>query len=158
MHEQAVLVGLGRMENLDLRVLHADREPLSGGTIAQGEYLRVQVVLLQLPAFPQVPRTYSVVEPSCPELRAFRGDVDAGGAVRVALELSNQNLVVQIPHGDVTVAAATEADFRVRRDGQRVACRRRGGQFRFDPRRRAGQVPDDQLPRLASDYQGSAVW
>lgn len=104
------------MKDLDLRVLHAHREPLPRRTVTQREYLRVQVVLLQLPALSEVPRAHGVVQPSCPQFRAVRGDVDAGGTVRVALELPDQNLVVQIPHGDVTVAATAEADFRVRGD------------------------------------------
>lgn len=44
-------------------------------------------MLLQLAALPQVPGADRVVQPSGPQLRAVVGDVDAAGAVRVALEL-----------------------------------------------------------------------
>lgn len=52
----------------------------------------------------------SVIQAAGPELGAIRGDVDAGGAVRVALELTHQGLVVQVPNGDVAVRTAAEAD------------------------------------------------
>ena len=80
-------------------------------------------MLLELPALSQVPRPHSVVKPSCPQLGAVRGDVDAAGSVRVALELPDQGLVVQIPHCDVPVAAAAEAHLAVGADGQCVAGR-----------------------------------
>lgn len=44
-------------------------------------------MLLQLPALPQVPGTYSVVQAPSPQLGAIMGNVYAAGPVRVALEL-----------------------------------------------------------------------
>lgn len=38
-------------------------------------------------------------------------------------DLPNQGLVVQVPHSNIAIAAAREADFGVRADGQGVAGR-----------------------------------
>lgn len=106
---QLVLVRLGRVQHLHVRVFHPHRQPFPRGTIAQGKYLRREVVLLQLPPFPEVPRAHRVVQAAGPQLGAVRGDVDAGRAVGVTLELPDQGLIVQVPHGDVAVTAAAEA-------------------------------------------------
>jgi len=45
-------------------------------------------VLLQLPAFTQIPQTHSVVEAAGPQLGSVWSNVNAAGTVRVALELS----------------------------------------------------------------------
>lgn len=133
---QLVLVGLGGVEYLDVRVLHPDGQPLAGGAVTEGEYLRGEIMLLQLPAFAKVPGAHGVVEATGPQFRSVGGDVDAGRAVRVTLELPDQRLILQVPHGDIAVAAATEADLRVRRDRQGIACGRRRSQFCFNSGRR----------------------
>lgn len=51
------------------------------------QHLGAEVVLLQLAALPQVPAAHSVVQAPGPEPSAVVGDVDAAGAVGVALEL-----------------------------------------------------------------------
>lgn len=65
---------------------------------------------------------------------------------------------MEIPHSDVSVGAAGEADLGVRADGQSVTRRRRGRQLRLDPRSRRGQIPDGQSARLAAHNQSPAVW
>lgn len=78
-------------------------------------------MLVKLSALRQIPRANCVVEASSPQLETIVADVDAGGTVSVTLELSHQRLVVQVPHGNVTVGTAAEADLRVGRDGQCIA-------------------------------------
>lgn len=115
---------------------------LTGWTETERENLRCEVMLLQLTAFPQIPRAHCVVQAAGPQAGAVGADVDAGGAVGVSLELAHQRLIVQIPNGDVAVAAAREAHLRVGTDGQCVA---RGGgrcQFGFDARCGTSQVPN----------------
>lgn len=51
---------------------------------------------------------------------------------------------MQVPHGDVAVAAAGEADLGVGADGQGVAGGGRGCQLRLDARGWRGEVPDGQ--------------
>lgn len=50
-------------------------------------HLGGEVVLLELPPFPQVPGAHGVVQPPRPQLRTVMRDVYAAGTVRVALEL-----------------------------------------------------------------------
>lgn len=50
-------------------------------------YLGAEVVLLKLAPLPQVPAPHRVIQPPRPQLGAVVGDIDAAGAVRVALEL-----------------------------------------------------------------------
>ena len=69
----------------------------------------------------------------------------------------DQGLVVQVPHGDVAVAAAGEADFGVGADGQRVAGGRRGGELSLDAGRGGGQVPDGERAGLPPNDQRAAV-
>ena len=57
------------------------------GEGVSGAHLGGEVVLLQLPALPQVPGAHGVVQASRPQLGAVMGDVYAAGPVRVALEL-----------------------------------------------------------------------
>ena len=47
---ELIFVGIGGMQHLDVRVLHADGQPFARGTVAEREYLRREVVLLQLSA------------------------------------------------------------------------------------------------------------
>ena len=54
-------------------------------------YLGGEVVLLELPALPQVPGPDRVVQAPGPQLGAVVGDVDAAGPVCVALELPAAN-------------------------------------------------------------------
>ena len=69
----------------------------------------------------------------------------------------HQRLVVQVPHSDVAVAAAGEADLGVRTDGQGIAGGRRGGQLRLDARRGCRQVPDGQGAGFTAHNQTPAV-
>ena len=64
---------------------------------------------------------------------------------------------MEVPHGDVPVGAAGEADLGVGADGQGVAGRGRRRQLRLDARRRGRQVPDGQRAGLAAHDQGAAV-
>lgn len=59
---QLVLVRLVAVQHLDVRVLHADGQPLARRAVTQREDLRREVVLLQLPTLPQVPRSHCVVQ------------------------------------------------------------------------------------------------
>merc|ERR1719319_685712 len=154
---ELVLVGLVAVEHLHVRVLHADCEPVAGWAVAQAEYLGAEVVLLQLPALPQVPRPHRVVQPSRPQLRAICRDVDTRGPVGVALELAHQRLVVQVPHRDVAVAAAAEADLAVWRDGQGVARRSRGSHFSLNSWSWRREVPDRNGASLAAHHQGVPI-
>lgn len=71
--------------------------------------------------------------------------------------IPNQRLVVQIPHSDVSVGAAGEADLGVGADGQSVARWRRRSQLGLDPWSRRGQIPDGEGTRLAPDDEGPPV-
>lgn len=64
---------------------------------------------------------------------------------------------MQVPDGDVAVAAAREAHLGVGADGQRVAGGRRGRQLGLDARRGRRQVPDGQGAGLAPHDQRAAV-
>lgn len=134
-----------------------DSQPLATRAISEREDLRGEVVLLQLAAFAQIPGSDRVIEPSSPQLSAVRRDVNTGGAVSVALELAHELLVVQVPHSDVAVRAAAEANVRVGADGERVARGRRRGKLGLDARRRTAEVPDAYGARLAADDQRAAV-
>jgi len=122
---QLVFVGFGSMKYLDIRVLHSDGQPLPGGAVTEREYLRGEIVLLQLSTFAKVPGAHGIVEAAGPQFWSISRDVDAGRAIRVTLKLPDQRLILQVPHGDIAVATAAEADFRVRRDRQGVTRRRR---------------------------------
>ena len=154
---QLVLLGLGRVQHLHVGVLHADGEPVPGGAVAEAEDLAAEVVLLQLSALPEVPGPDRVVQAPGPQLGAVSRDVDAAGPVRVALELPDQGLVVQVPDRDVAVTAAAEAHLGVGADGQRVAGRGRAGELRLDAGVGGRQVPDGQGAGLAPHHQGAAV-
>ena len=60
-------------------------------------------MLGQLTAFTKIPRSDRVVQSSRPQSRSIRTHVNARSAVRVTLELPHQRLIVQIPHGNVSV-------------------------------------------------------
>ncbi len=120
---ELILVGLARVQHLDVAALHAHAEPVAGGTVAEREDLRREVELIELTAVAHVPYAHRVVQAAREYAHAVRRDVDAAGAVRVALELLDQELVVHVPYGYVAVGAAAEADLRVGRDGQSVAGR-----------------------------------
>jgi len=91
---QLILVGFRGVQNFDVRILHAHGQPFTGRAISQGEYLRGEVVLLELPAFSKIPRAHGVVETARPQFRAIGRNIDTRGAVRVALELPNQCLIL----------------------------------------------------------------
>ena len=164
------------MENLHIAVLHSNRQPVASWTVTQTEDLTAEVVLLELSALPQVPGPHGVVQPPSPELGAVSRNINAAGPVSVTLELSDQGLVVKVPHCNVPVTetkfslaatnishhqyhlpAAAETHFRVRADGQSVAGRGRARQLRLDPGLGGGQVPDRQGARLSSNYQSSSI-
>jgi len=109
-------------------------------------------VLLELPAFPKIPRAHGIVESTGPQLGSISRDIDTGCAIGVTLELSYERLILQVPHGDVSIAATAEADLGIRRDRQGVTRRCRGGQFGLDPRRWTRQIPDAQLTSLTANY------
>ena len=96
------------MENLHIAVLHSNRQPVASWTVTQTEDLTAEVVLLELSSLPEVPGPHSVVQPPSPELGAVSRDINAAGPVCVALELSDQSLVVEVPHCNVPV---TETKF-----------------------------------------------
>merc|ERR1719239_385627 len=154
MEVELVLVRFGAVEDLDVGVLHSDGKPVPGRAVAEAEYLRAKVVLLQLPSLPQIPGSYSVIQTSCPQLGSVCRYVDTARTVRVSLELTNRGLVVQVPHGDIAVAAAAEADLRVWTDGQSVAGRGRARQLTLSSRGGRGQVPDTQIAGLSTHHQG----
>lgn len=130
---------------------------LTRWTVAERKDLGAEVMLLQLPSFPQVPRSHRVVQSSGPKPDAVRADVDAGSAIGVTLELPHQRLVVQVPHGNVAIAAAREAYLRVGTDGQRVTGRSCRGEFSLDSRRRTRQIPDGQVRCFTADDQCSPI-
>lgn len=70
-------------------------------------------MLLKLSAFSQIPGPNRVVQSTGPQSRAVRADVDARRTVCVSLELPHERVVVQIPDGDISVAATREANFGV---------------------------------------------
>ena len=100
---ELVLVWLRGVENLHIAVLHSHSEPVSSGTPAQTEDLTAEVVLLELSSLPEVPGPHSVVQPPSPELGAVSRNINAAGPVSVALELSDQGLVVEVPDCNVPV-------------------------------------------------------
>lgn len=53
---------------------------------------------------------HCVIESAGPQLSAVSGDVYAGGAVRVSLELPHQRLVVEVPHCYVAIRTTAEAN------------------------------------------------
>ena len=91
------------MENLHIAVLHSNRQPVASWTVTQTEDLTAEVVLLELSALPQVPGPHRVVQPPSPELGAVSRNINAAGPVSVALELSDQGLVVEVPDCNVPV-------------------------------------------------------
>jgi len=94
--------------------LHAHGQPVAGRTIAQREYLTGEVVLAQLSPLSHIPRPHCVVQAAREDSHAVRRYINAASSVRVALELSHELLIVHVPHSDVAVTAAAEADLRVR--------------------------------------------
>lgn len=59
---------------------------------------------------------------------------------------------MKVPHSDVAIRAAGEADFSIRANGQSVAGRSRGGELGFNAGRLGGQVPDGQRTGLSTHY------
>lgn len=64
---------------------------------------------------------------------------------------------MKVPHSDVSIGAAGEADLGVRADGQCVAGWSRGSELCLYAGRLWGQVPDGQCAGLATHDQGAAV-
>ena len=173
---ELIFVWLSGMENLHITVLHSYSKPVSSWTPAQTEDLAAEVMLLELSSLPEVPGPDSVVQSSSPELGTISRNINTAGSVSVTLELSDQGLVVKVPHCNVPVTetkfslaatnishhqyhlpAAAETHFRVRADGQSVAGRGRARQLRLDPGLGGGRVPDRQGARLSSNYQSSSI-
>ena len=100
---ELIFVWLSGMENLHITVLHSYSKPVSSWTPAQTEDLAAEVMLLELSSLPEVPGPDSVVQSSSPELGTVSRNINTAGSVSVSLELSDQGLVVKIPHGDVPV-------------------------------------------------------
>ena len=100
------------MVYLDGGTLQSDGQPIAGRTVAQREDLRGEIVLCQLSSLTQIPRAHRVVQTARPQSGPVGAHVDARGAVRMALELAHQRLIVQIPHGDVSVRATAEANLK----------------------------------------------
>ena len=96
------------MKNLHIAVLHTHGQPISSRTITETEDLTAEVVLLELSSLPEVPGPHSVVQTPSPELGSVSRNINAAGPVCVALELSDQSLVVEVPHCNVPV---TETKF-----------------------------------------------
>ena len=67
---ELIFVRLRCVENLDVGVLHADSQPVTSGAITQAEYLAAEVMLLELPALPEIPGPHGVVQASGPQLGA----------------------------------------------------------------------------------------
>lgn len=84
----------------------------------------------------------TVVQAALPELGAIVRNVNTAGSICVALELPHQHLTVQVPHGNVAIAAAPEADLGVRADGQGISGG--GCQLCFDAPGWSCQVKDGQ--------------
>ena len=103
MEMELILVRLSSVEDFNIAVLHPHCQPVSGGTPAKAEYLTAEVMLLELSSLSEVPRADRVVQTSGPKLGAVSRDINAAGPVCVSLELSDQSLVVKVPHGDVPV-------------------------------------------------------
>ena len=67
---------------------------------AAGAHLGGEVVLLELPPFPQIPGAHGVVQTPRPQLRTVMRDVYAAGTVRVALELPLNDKMDADLHGE----------------------------------------------------------
>lgn len=70
-------------------------------------------MLVELTSVANIPNAHGVVETAREDAHAVGRDVDATGAVRVALELFEQNLIVYIPDGYVAVRTTRKADLGV---------------------------------------------
>ena len=122
--------------------------------------MRVEFELLQLTAFANVPAANGVVETARPRVQTVRGEIDAARAIGMALELSrnrsdrraarrvlrarrvslpNNSLILYVPHENVAIGTATEAELAIGRYGESVAGRRLRLQLAFQSsqRRRA---------------------
>ena len=76
----------------------------------------------------------------------------------MTLELSDQSLIVKVPDCNVAVAAATEANFRVWADGQRITSWGSGSQFCLDSWGWRSKVPDWKCAGFSTNNKGPAVW
>ena len=108
-------------------------------------------MLLQLFTLAKIPGTDCIIQTSGPQLRTVGGYIDARGAVRVTLKLSDKCLILQVPYSDIAIAATAEADLRIGRDRQSVTRRCRRGQFSLDSRRGTCQIPNAQLAGLSAN-------
>lgn len=69
----------------------------------------------------------------------------------------DKGLVVEVPNGNVSIAAAGEAHLGVGADGQRVAGRCGGGQLGFDAGCLGGKIPNGQCAGLPSNDKSAAI-
>lgn len=69
----------------------------------------------------------------------------------------HQRLVVQVPHGNVAITAAGEADLGVRAYGQGIAGGGRGCQLCLDAWGGSRQVPNGQSTGFPSHYESAAI-
>lgn len=75
----------------------------------------------------------------------------------MTLELPDQSLIVQIPHGNITITATAKAHLRVGADGQCIASGGCGSQLGLNTWRGTGQIPDGQIGRLPTHNQRPSV-
>ena len=87
----------------------------------------------------------------------WHSTVKSSALARDPADPPHQRLVVQVPHSDVAVAAAGEADLGVGADGQGVAGGGRGRQLCLDARGGSRQVPDGQGTSFPSHYESAAI-
>jgi hypothetical protein len=66
-------------------------------------------MLLKLTTFSQIPRTNSVVQSTRPQFTAVSRNIDTTCSISVTLKLSHQGLIMEIPDGNITITATTEA-------------------------------------------------
>ena len=176
MEMELILLRFTGMENLHIAVLHSYREPVSGRAVTKTEDLAAEVMLLELSSLPEVPGPDSVVQSSSPELGTISRNINTAGSVSVTLELSDQGLVVKVPHCNVPVTetkfslaatnishhqyhlpAAAETHFRVRADGKGIACWGTGCHFGFNSGLGGCQIPDGYGACFTTHNQGSTV-
>lgn len=86
-------------------------------TIAKRKDLWAEIVLLKLSSLSEIPWSHRVVQAARPQSRTIWTDVDARCTIGVTLELSDECVVVQVPHGNIAIAATRETHFRVGWDG-----------------------------------------
>lgn len=111
MQVQLILVGLRTMQDFYAGTLHANSQPFTSWTETKAKDLRLEIMLLKLTAFSEIPRSHCVVQTSGPQFCTISRNVDATCTVSVPLELPDQGLIMEIPNSNVTITATAEATF-----------------------------------------------